>query len=60
MYHVGQKITWLTLIGGKVTKVIGEIIELESNFWIRAKGKTNQNIEVKDLLTVDDKSISLF
>lgn len=58
MYHVGQKITWLSLIAGKATKVIGEIIELESNFWIRAKGKTNQGLDVKDLLTVDDQSIS--
>jgi hypothetical protein len=59
MYHVGQKIVWLTLIEGKVTKVIGEITQIVGE-WIWAKGKTRYDIEVTDRLTVDDKSISLF
>lgn len=59
MYQVGQKIVWLTLIEGKVTKVIGEITQIVGE-WIWAKGKTRYDLEVADRLTVDDKSISLF
>lgn len=59
MYHVGQKIVWLTLIQGKVTKVIGEITQIVGD-WIWAKGKTRYDLEITDRLTVDDKSISLF
>lgn len=59
MYQVGQKIVWITLIEGKVTKVIGEITQIVGD-WIYAKGKTRYDLEVTDLLTIHDKSISNF
>lgn len=53
MYHEGQKIVWLTLIEGKVTKVIGEITQIVGE-WIFAKGKTRYGLEVTDRLTIHD------
>ena len=59
MYKVGQKITWLTSIEGKVTKVIGEITEIVGE-WLYVTGKTRYDLEVKERLTIHDKSITLF
>lgn len=60
MYHVGQKIDWLTVLDGSITKVVGEITQIVGE-WMWVKGKTMcKNIEVTDKLTVHDKSISTF
>jgi hypothetical protein len=60
MYHVGQKIDWLTIIDGSITKVVGEITQIVGE-WMWVKGKTFcKNIEVTDRLTIHDKSISTF
>lgn len=59
MYYVGQKITWLTIINGTITKVVGEITHIFGEYiWV--KGKTLcKNIEVTDTLTFYDNTISI-
>ena len=57
-YTVGQKITWLTIINGSITKVYGEITQIVED-WMWVKGKTLcTNTEVSDRLTIYDKSIN--
>jgi len=53
----GQKISWLTTINGKATKVFGKITEIGGDFIFRAKGTTRTGFHVTDLLSVDDNSI---
>lgn len=39
MYHVGQKITWLTIFDGSITKVVGEVTQIVGE-WMWVNGKT--------------------
>ena len=55
----GQKISWMTTINGKATKVFGEIAEIGGDFIFRAKGMSRTGFHVTDLLSVDDNSISI-
>lgn len=60
MYHVGQKIDWLTIIDGSITKVVGEITQIVGE-WMWVNGKTLcKNVEVTDRLTIHDKSIEIY
>lgn len=57
-FSVGQKIEWLCIFSGKITAAIGEVTETMGTEWIRVKGHTKTGVQISDMLTTDDDSIT--
>lgn len=58
MIPIGTKISWLTLVNGKITRVEGKITDLVGDYY-KSSGFTKTGVKINDLLSVQDKSISI-